>query len=290
MIWLFVVIRIIANPFSNVFQKILTRKRADPLAIICLTHGLLSLACLPWVLCVRLRLHGAFWINISICAVLAVAANTLIVAAVKRSDLSLLGPINAYKAIVSLIPGMIFLREFPGAVGLSGMGLIVAGSYLLVDRSDHSVKANAFVRFFNDRGVQYRFAALVLSATEAVFLKKALLASSPMATFVFWCILGFAVSLPMVMIMGTNVSHELRVFQSAASTVALLFVSTGLMQYCTIVTLAALHVGYALALFQMSTLISVFLGYHVFQEKHFFERMIGSIVMIAGAVLVICGG
>ena len=49
-------------------------------------------------------------------------------------------------------------------------------------------------------------------------------------------------------------------------------------------------VGYALALFQMSTLITVFLGYHLFAEKHFVERMVGSIIMVAGAVLVIYGG
>jgi hypothetical protein len=38
-------------------------------------------------------------------AALAVAANWLIIEAVRRSDLSLLGPINAYKPWVSLVPG-----------------------------------------------------------------------------------------------------------------------------------------------------------------------------------------
>jgi hypothetical protein len=48
----FVLTRIFANPLSNVFQKKLTKRAADPLWIIFVTHLLLSLACLPvfWLL------------------------------------------------------------------------------------------------------------------------------------------------------------------------------------------------------------------------------------------------
>ena len=46
---------------------------------------------------------------------------------------------------------------------------------------------NAFVQFFRERGIQLRFAALGLSATEAIFLKKAIVLSSPLTTFVLWC-------------------------------------------------------------------------------------------------------
>ena len=80
MIWVCVAVRIIANSFSNVFQKLLTQKAAHPLVIICVTHGLLTLACAPLFLFAPLSASLEFWANISICAVLAVAANVLIVA------------------------------------------------------------------------------------------------------------------------------------------------------------------------------------------------------------------
>src|SRR5579863_10237725 len=111
-LWLWVFLRIVANPFSNVFQKVLTRKAADPLAIICIPLGLLAIASLPALIWLP-PLHRAFWLNISICTVLAVSGNTLLVEAVKRSDLSVLGPINAYKSVVSLLPGMVLLGEVP---------------------------------------------------------------------------------------------------------------------------------------------------------------------------------
>jgi drug/metabolite transporter (DMT)-like permease len=61
------------------------------------------------------------------------------------------------------------------------------------------------------------------------------------------------------------------------------------MQLCTLLTLRAFQVGYALALFQTSTLLTDVLGYKVFREPHFARRMAGSAVMVGGAVLIVCG-
>ncbi len=290
-LWLCVLVRIVANPFSNVFQKSLTRKAADPLFLVCVTHGLLSLACLPVFRFCLPPLSAEFWSNISVCTLLGVAGNVLLVQAVRLSDLSVLGPINAYKAVFSLVPGMALLHEFPGWAGLSGIALIVAGSYFLVDKDVSEPGQHVFVRFFRDRGVQYRFAALALTAAEAIFLKKAVLASSSLTTFAFWSVLGFGVSLAAVTVLlgRGRVRHEVSVLGGNGLTFLLLAVTTALMQLCTVFVLEGLQVGYALALFQTSTLLSVVLGHRLFQEGHFVERLVGSAVMVAGAVLIIVG-
>ncbi len=289
-IWLCVLVRVVANPCSNVFQKVLTRKAAAPLFIICATHGLLSLACVPFVLLFPPPASADFWLNISACAALAVAGNVLLVRAVKLSDLSVLGPINAYKPVVSLVPGLILLHESPGLLGLGGIALVVAGSYGLVDRSKKDGGRNGLTRLLRDRGVQYRVAALVLTATEAVFLKRALLASSWVTAFAVWSVLGFVVSLAAAgILLGGGLRHELGVLRGSKRVYLSLFVTTGLMQLCTLATLEWLHVGSALALFQTSAVLSVVLGYRVFRERHFRKRLIGSAVMVAGAVLVVVG-
>src|SRR2546423_1791993 len=131
MLYVALVLRILSNPFSNVFQKLLAHRRADPVFIIAATHALLSVIAAP-LFFANLPTAPAFWSNILTVAALPVAGNTLIVLAVKTSDLSLLGPINAYKSVVSLIPAMVLLHEFPKAQGLAGIGLIIAGSYFIV--------------------------------------------------------------------------------------------------------------------------------------------------------------
>lgn len=284
---LIVLCRIVANPLSNVFQKILTRRAASPLFVILLTHALLTAICLP-VLLILPPLPPAFWWNMLAVAILTVAGNTLLVQAVKLSDLSVLGPVNAYKSIVSLLPGMLLLHEFPGPLGLAGMGLIVAGTYFIVDRSPAHPSANLVVRFLTDRGVQYRLAAMALSATEAVFLKRALLVSTPLLTFAFWAMLGFAAAaLTVPLLLRRTLPGEFRLARTSAPVYLLLTTTTGLMQLCTIITFSGFQVGYALALFQTSTLLTVLLGHKLFNEGHLVERLTGSLVMIAGALLII---
>jgi drug/metabolite transporter (DMT)-like permease len=223
------------------------------------------------------------------------------------SDLSILGPINAWKPVVSLVPGMLLLHEFPGWLGVTGIVLIVAGSYWIVDDAPAKPVQRLRLRLLGDRGVQYRFAALILSAIEAVFLKKAIEASSSVETFAIWSILGFVISATAIgNIIGMcclathfakaqdvpprqSLRHEFRILRESRYIYLMLAATSGLMQLCTVVTLEQFQVGYALALFQMSALISVFLGRHLFNEPHFIRRMAGATVMVAGAVLIILG-
>jgi drug/metabolite transporter (DMT)-like permease len=46
-------------------------------------------------------------------------------------------------------------------------------------------------------------------------------------------------------------------------------------------------VGYALSLFQLSTIVSVLLGHRLFQEKDIRKKLIGTAIMIAGSVIII---
>ena len=48
-----------------------------------------------------------------------------------------------------------------------------------------------------------------------------------------------------------------------------------------------MNVAYALALFQLSTILSVFLGANVFKEKELTRKLLASFIMILGAVIII---
>jgi drug/metabolite transporter (DMT)-like permease len=289
---LFVVARVVSNPVSNVFQKQLAQRGANPIVIIAVTHALLTLVALPIVAGTRwLDLGTAFWTNMAICTVLAVAGNALLVAALRRSDLSVLGPVNAYKAVLSLGLGLFLLGEVPTVFGVLGVFLILAGSYFVVDRVSGQPRRNAFVMFFRDRGIQLRLAALVLSATEAVFLKRAILHASPATTFLFWSILGLPVAAAAVAILPRGTAgQELQRLRHHWRTYVWLALTTGLMQATTLLTFGKMPVGYSLALFQLSTLISVFLGHRYFAEHNIGRRLVGSIIMVAGAVLIVTFG
>lgn len=286
--WIWIIARILSNPLSNVFQKLLAREQALPLFVVGITYGLLTVPCAGIFLIRPFPDAPAFWLDMSLSTILAFIGNILIVQALKISDLSLLGPINAYKSIVSLVPGVLLLHEMPAPVAVAGISLIVAGSYVIVDKPQGADR-NVFLRFFGDRGVQYRLAALVLSATEAVFLKRALLAAEPLITFAVWAIAGFVlfvVTAP-VCCGRSGLVQEGRKFQVHWLPFLALAATTGLMQLSTLFVLTGFQVAAALALFQTSILLTVFLGWKVFREQNFRRRFLGAIVMIIGAVLIV---
>jgi drug/metabolite transporter (DMT)-like permease len=293
---LLVLARVVANPFSNVFQKLLTNRGADPFFVILATHALITAGCLPFLIArPPANLPGSFWVDMSVVAVLTVAGNALLVQAVRHADLSLLGPINAYKSVIGLIPGLILLGEVPGLLGLAGIGLIVAGSYVIVDRPPASSdqprrRRKALARLLTERGVQYRFAAMALAAVEAAFGKRALLASSPFLAFAGWAILGLvAAAVVTPLLLRRTFRPQLALARANAPTTLALAATTTAMQLCTVYVLAGLQVGYALALFQTSTLLTVLLGWRVFDERDIRRRLVGSVIMIAGATLIILG-
>ena len=77
LVWLVILVRVVSNPVSNVFQKLLTRKAAGPLFIILATHALLSLVGLPIFLPHARELSNAFWWNLLVVAALTVIAGRL---------------------------------------------------------------------------------------------------------------------------------------------------------------------------------------------------------------------
>lgn len=287
---LLVVTRIFSNPLSNVFQKKLTGNSASPVFIILITHLLLSLAMLPILFQILpIQVGFSFYVNMALCILLAIAGNTLIVAALQLTDLSVLGPINAYKSIVSLLFGNYLLGEIPILMGAAGILLILVGSYFFIDQGSEQNKKNAFLQFFKDRGVQLRLSAHILSATEAVFLKKALLLSSPLITFVFWCILGAMASMMFgIFALKSGLHDQLVTFKQQISTYLMLALKTGLMQFSTLYTFGVLQVGYSLALFQTSALLSVLFGYKIFREQNVLQRLLGASIVVICAIFIGC--
>ena len=96
------------------------------------------------------------------------------VLALKQGELSVLGPINSYKAIVGMIFGIFLLHEYPNIYGLLGIGLIIIGSYFILE------SPKALLR----KDIQYRIYALIFTAIEAVFIKKVIILSSIASSFI----------------------------------------------------------------------------------------------------------
>lgn len=280
-----VLLRILSNPLGNVVQKQLTNRGHHPLLVNFLTYLLLAIACL--VIIVRTdwqALPPAFWWYSILVGITGALGNAFLVKALQGGDLSVLGPINAYKSVIGMIVGIFLLGEIPGLWGVAGVVLIIYGSYFVLDTTEERFSW----ALLQKSAIQYRIWAMILTAIEAVFIKKVILASSTTIAFASWCFFGAVFSFVLLLVYRLHVATELKKIKRADYIKYLLLVlCIGTMQYTTNYAFDHMPVGYALSLFQLSTLVSVFLGYKIFAEKDMRKKMLGAAIMIVGSVIII---
>ena len=285
--YLAILLRVLSNPFSNVFQKKLTGRGHNPLAVNFISYLLLSVACLA----VAWRVDWTafpkeFWFYVALGGVFGAVGNGFLVMALKRGDLSVLGPINSYKSVVGIIVGIILLGELPSLMGLAGVAIIIFGSYFVFDTTEEGFSW----KLLKNREIQYRIWAMVLTAIEAVLIKKVIIYSDTTVSFITWCWSGALFSFLQLLVMRVGVRHEFKTIQPREwLTFIALIACIGMMQYTTNYVFKHINVGYGLALFQLSTIVSIALGYKIFHEQGIVKKLVGSLIMIGGSVLIIFG-
>ena len=279
-----VLLRILSNPFGNVFQKQLTKDN-HPLLINFLTYLLLSFFCLFFATNIHWQeLPRQFWIYSVLGGITGALGNGFLVKALQKGDLSILSPINSYKSVIGLVAAIFLLREIPNIWGIMGIAFIIYGSYFVLD----TTKERFSMALLRKSEIQYRIGAMILSAIEAVFIKKIILASSVLLAFISWCWFGALFSFLLLFIYRLDLKAEIRkVDHPNVRKYFFLIVCVGTMQFTTNYTFDHMPVGYALSLFQLSTIVSVLLGHRLFQEKDIRKKLIGTAIMIAGSVIII---
>ncbi len=279
-----IVIRIISNPISNVFQKQLTLHQ-HPLFVNLLTYGMLSFASLYLVLDFPLlTITNEFWIYALLGGMCGALGNGFIIKALEKGELSVLGPINAYKSIVGIIFAFVIIGELPNIWGFTGVVFIIIGSYFVLDNNEGKFSWS----IFKQPAIQYRIAALILTGIQAVLDKKVIQYSNLTYAFAAWCFFGFIFSIPLFLTTKQSIKNEfLKISKLVILKYLVLVISTAVMVLTTNYAFKHMEVGNALALFQVSILLSVLFGHHFFEEKGLIKKIAGSAIMIAGSLLII---
>ena len=267
-------LRILSNPFSNVLQKRLTKDDLNPLIINFYTYIGLSVLCMLFLPNFS-YISGSAWLYALIGGFFGASGNAFLIKALECGDLSVLGPINSYKPVIAMIIGIFMLKEIPTIFGLFGIILIIYGSYFIFDKGEFNFA------LLKRKDIQYRFLALILTATEAVFIKQVIILTDVTTSFVLWCWFGALFSLFITNFKITKIS------KASILQIFLLVFSMGVMQWSTNYVFNHMNVSYALALFQLSTIISVLFGWKFFNEKDILRKFLGSVIMICGAVMLI---
>lgn len=278
--------RLLFSAFSNVFQKQLTHRGLHPFFIVFASYLVLAVICLPLLWTFNpFELSTRFWINIFFAALLDMAGTLFLVMSLSRTDLSVFGPLNAYKVVISMLLAMLFIGEIPSLQGFLGVCVIVAGSYFLFPPKSHQGR---MWHLFTEKGVQFRFLSILLFSIGTLPLKNAVIAGGALPTTVFWCLIGLPLAgVAQLIFVRDNFRDDLVLAKNQVYPLLYLGCLIFLMQYMTMLVFSQLLVAYSLALFQLSMVLQVFLGYRIFNEKHIFRRLAACLVMVGGSLMVL---
>ena len=281
--------RVIFASFANVLQKKLAIQNHHPLFIVMASYALLSVISLPILLSLPIvHLSEYFWVNIVIAALLDMAGTLFLVFSLSKTDLSIFGPLNAYKIVISMLLAMVFLSEMPSSQGFLGITIIIIGSFFLMHGTTKKTNQKSLFILFTNRGVQYRFLSILLFSIGTLPLKNAVMEGQALTTTIFWCLIGFPLAILSYFLF--NKREEQSFFQQAKPVLpelTYLAITLFLMQYLTMIVLSKLLIAYSLALFQFSMVLQVFLGYRIFKEKNIKSRLIACLIMSIGSLLVL---
>ncbi len=274
-----VIIRIISNSLSNVFQKRLTHRGMNSYVVNFYTYAGLSLVSLFFIDKLA-PLTDRVLLNAVAGGIFGVVGNYYLIKALSRGDLSILGPVNAYKSVVAMVFAIFLAGEIPSFAGVFGIVLLIFGSYVIFN----TTKEGFSIKLLKRKDVKYRIYALIFTAIEAVFIKNVITSSDILTSFVLWSFLGAIFAFLLLAI------HRIKLRKPDGLTVFCLcsiIMSAGIMQYSTNFVFERMNVSYALALFQLSAVLNVIFGWKFFREKDLLKKLLGSSIMAAGAAVLI---
>ncbi len=250
--------------------------------------ALLFLLLLVFILGIKFEFQcDFFWKILIIGAFLGTTSSVLVMKALKLGDLSAIGPIGTFSPLFVLIFSPLIVGEIPPPQGIIGVFLIVIGAYILnIKELVNGYSAPVTSLFNKKKGSLYMLGAAFIWSIGANVDKLGVEISSPFV----WAV---SINTLMVVILATIVLIRGKVFEkfNTDKTNYLFLILAGfvgiLMALSQLYAITMILVVYVISLKRLSAIFEVFIGHFNLKEENFKERLIGSLIMVLGAILIV---
>lgn len=207
----------------------------------------------------------------------------LIAKAYKKSEASLVTPIFALSPILVIGTSFVILREIPSIEGLAGVLLIAIGTYFLKIEDVESF-TQPFKNLLRERGVQLIFLVVLIYSVTANTDKIGVEMTSP----VLWSLSVYLLSsIFMFPVMVRKSPEWKKDIKHNWKPLALLGGLGGISVILQMTAFELTLVTYVVAIKRLSIPLTVIISYFLLDEKESFRyRIIGSTIMVLGAILI----
>ena len=203
--------------------------------------------------------------------------------AIQISPLSLTLPYLAFTPAFMIFTGYFLLGEMPNFWGKLGILITCTGGYVInLERGRRSVLAPLSAAF-RETGSWLMLIVAFLFSFSAVVGKQAILHSSPLFfSMTFFAALTFFSLVILLMVGKIRMATFLVSWKKGWVAGMLFFVQVLMHSFAIALTKAA----YMISVKRLSGLIGIVYGGLFFKEEHIVIRLMGAVLMVAGAVLI----
>lgn len=280
MTWFFLSIFTAVFASARDFQSKKHLSRVDPLTV----SWALSLFSIPF-LGIALAftkipaVDSTFFLLVGCAATVLTVGWILYMRALSVSEMSLTVPMISFSPLFLLVLAPLFLGEIPSSVGIFGVLLIVAGTYILGAARASFGFLGPFRALLHERGPRLMLMAAGAFSVAAVFDKAGITRSSPI---LFAFVENLLVALLMVPIIYAK--HRSGFREAFANWKILLPIGfcVAMMFVCQASAMKLGPVAYVVAIKRFSVLGSVVAGGVLLGEEQLSARLAGSAVMLCG--------
>lgn len=221
-----------------------------------------------------------FWMALGLNTLLLGLLAVLVTRAYKISDVSLVAPLLGLSPIMTILPSMVLTDETFSLVGLLGVFVTSIGGFIALSGGD--ISRESLDKSIRDRGVQLIAIVLLFIGFIGPLDKIGISQTSPL----FWSMIINLTGGSLVVILAVRYSEDFDVISEKS---VLLLVGLSMFNAGIWVGQAFAYeltnVAYVQSLKQGSILIAVVVGSRIYGEENMKSRLIGSLLIVAGVVI-----
>lgn len=223
-----------------------------------------------------------FWIALLTSSALNTIASILFIKAVKDSPLSLILPILTLTPLFLLITSPFILGEFPKPLGLIGIFSTVIGSYILNLSKRTQGLLEPILSIFKEEGSRLMLIVAIIWSITSNTDKIAVNNSNPI---LFSLTSTFCILLFLTFILWFKKISFRNIFKNT-TILAPIGLASGLSTMFQMIAISLTIVPNVITIKRTSAIFGIVWGKLFFHEEKIKERLIGTIIMIIGVILI----
>ena len=219
-------------------------------------------------------------------AILDTIAFILSFLAISKSQLSVIFPLSSFAPVFTTLIAAVTLNEIPTSTNkIIGILLVVFGAYLLNAADIRQGVMMPIKRLFSNTGVKLSLISYFIWSITPIFQKKAIFETQPQiplfASF-FGGLLVFLFLTPFAFKKALKYKKDIKL---NIKWFVILGIGGAFAQAAAFAAFSLAYLGYATAVFRLSTLFIIIFGGVFLKEERIKERLFGASVMLLGTIL-----